>query len=68
MEDRLEEALCLIINKVSPETKKVLQNVLELNDVINNGYTDWNDWMDFYEDKSEDGLRAYLKELFIQEV
>ena len=64
MEGRLSDALNLIINKVPKETKHILECVLDLDAEINSGYMDWNDWNDYYEDDSEDGLMAYLKEIF----
>lgn len=67
MDSRLEDALCLIINKVPKETRKILKKVMELNDEINSGYVDYYDWENYYSDKSEDGLRAYLKKLFMEE-
>ena len=62
MEGRLEDAIGLIINKVSDETYEILKKVLDLNSEIN--FMDWNDWNDFYEDDSDSGLMQYLRDLF----
>lgn len=62
MGSRLEEALNLIVNKLPKETKNIIESILYLD--ANISYMDWNDWNDYYKDDSEDGLKAYLMELF----
>ena len=62
MDDRLEDAIGLIINEVSDKTYEILKKVLELNSEIN--FMDWNDWSDYYEDQSEEGLLSYMRDLF----
>lgn len=65
MESRLNEALELIINKVlmSDETYEMFQKILQLNTEIN--YMDYNDWNEYKEDESENGLLNYMRELFV---
>lgn len=63
MESRLNEALELIINEVSDETYEMFQKILQLNTEIN--YMDYNDWSEYKEDESENGLLNYMRELFI---
>jgi hypothetical protein len=63
MEDRLKEALELIINEVSDETYEMFQKILQLNTEIN--YMDYNDWSEYKEDDSENGLLNYMRELFV---
>lgn len=63
MESRLNEALELIINEVSDETYKMFQKILQLNMEIN--YMDYNDWNEYKEDESENGLLNYMRELFV---
>lgn len=62
MGSRLEEALNLIWDEVPKETRDILNKVLQV--YYDTGYYDWNDWEEYYNDESEDGLEAYLKELF----
>ena len=62
MESRLEDALGLIKNKLPKETRDIIEAVLDID--ANISYMDWNDWNDYYEDDSEDGLMAYLMEVF----
>ena len=59
---RLEDALNLILDKVPKETKEIFNKVLQV--YYDTGYYDWNDWEEYYNDESEDGLKAYLMELF----
>lgn len=63
MESRLNEALELIINEVSDETYEMFQKILQLNMEIN--YMDYNDWNEYKEDESENGLLNYMRELFV---
>ena len=63
MESRLNEALELIINEVSDETYEMFQKILQLNTEIN--YMDYNDWSEYKEDESENGLLNYMRELFV---
>lgn len=59
---RLEDALNLICDKVPKETKEIFNKVLQV--YYDTGYYDWNDWEEYLSDESEDGLKAYLMELF----
>lgn len=63
MGSRLNEALELIINEVSDETYEMFQKILQLNTEIN--YMDYNDWSEYKEDESENGLLNYMRELFV---
>ena len=65
MESRLNEALELIINEVlmPDETYEMFQKILQLNTEIN--YMDYNDWNEYKEDESENGLLNYMRELFV---
>ena len=64
MEDRFCEAINLVKDRLSEEQLKLVNNIIDLYEVVNDGYTDWNDWNDFYEDKSEEGLEAYVCNCF----
>lgn len=59
---RLEDALNLIWDELPKETKKILDRVLELDYEAN--YFDYNHWIEHYNDKSENGLKSYLRDLF----
>lgn len=64
MEDRFLDAIALVKDKISEEQKKFIKDIISLYETVNNGYMDYNDWEEWYEDKSGDGLEAYVCEVF----
>lgn len=64
MEDKFCEAINLVKDRLSEEQLKLVNNIIDLYEAVNDGYIDYNDWEEWYEDKSEDGLEAYVCEVF----
>ena len=64
MEDRFLDAIALVKDRISEEQKKFIKDIIDLYEAVNDGYIDYNDWEEWYEDKSEDGLEAYVCEVF----
>lgn len=64
MEDRFLDAIALVKDRISEEQKKLIKDIIDLYEAVNDGYIDYNDWEEWYEDKSEDGLEAYVCEVF----
>lgn len=64
MDDRFCDAIALVKDRLSEEQLKFVNEIVELYESVNNGYMDWNDWNDWYEDDSEEGLEAYVCEVF----
>lgn len=64
MEDRFLDAIALVEDKLTEEQKRNVKDIIGLYEAVNDGYIDWNDWNDWYEDKSEDGLEAYVCSVF----
>ena len=64
MEDRFLDAIALVEDRLTEEQKENVEVIKDLYEAVNTGYMDWNDWEEWYEDKSEDGLEAYVCSLF----
>lgn len=64
MDDRLCEAIGLVTDRLSEKQLEDIKKVLEIYEEVNNGYMDYNDWEEWYEDESEDGLEAYVCSVF----
>ena len=64
MEDRFLDAIALVEDKLTEEQKRNVKDIIDLYEAVNNGYMDYNDWEEWYEDKSEDGLEAYVCNVF----
>lgn len=64
MEDRFLDAIALVADRLSEEQLKFVRDITGLYEDVNAGYMDYNDWEDWYEDKSEDGLEAYVCSVF----
>lgn len=64
MEDRFLDAIALVADRLSEEQLKFVKDITGLYEDVNDGYMDYNDWEDWYEDKSEDGLEAYVCSVF----
>lgn len=64
MEDKFCEAINLVKDRLSEEQLKLVNNIIDLYEAVNDGYIDYNDWEEWYEDESEDGLEAYVCECF----
>lgn len=64
MDDRLAEAIWLVEDRLTEDQLKVVKAMLDLNEDVNSGYRDWNDWEEYRDDESEDGLEAYVCSLF----
>ncbi len=64
MEDRFLDAIALVKDRINEEQKKFIKDIIGLYETVNNGYMDYNDWEEWYEDKSGDGLEAYVCEVF----
>lgn len=64
MDDRLAEAIWFVEDRLTEDQLKIVKAMLDLNEDVNSGYRDWNDWEEYRDDKSEDGLEAYVCKLF----
>ena len=62
MLNRLDEAIALVVGKLNEDQLKIVKTMLDLNCEIE--IMDWNDWNEYYNDESEDGLEAYVCKLF----
>ena len=64
MDDRLAEAIWFVEDRLTEDQLKIVKAMLDLNEDVYSGYRDWNDWEEYLNDKSEDGLEAYVCSLF----
>lgn len=64
MDDRLAEAIWFVEDRLTEDQLKVVKAMLDLNEDVNSGYRDWNDWEKYRDDESEYGLEAYVCSLF----
>ena len=64
MDDRFLDAIALVKDRLNEEQLKYVNLIMDIYETVDNGYMDWNDWINFYEDKSEDGLEAYMCSVF----
>lgn len=60
--DRFEEAMSIIEDRLKPEFKRFLDRVISVYEDVN--YLDWNDWDEYSNDESEDGLEAFMEDVF----
>lgn len=64
MEDRFLDAMNLVKDRLDEKQIRFINNIINIYETVCNGYMDWNDWEEFYEDKSEEGLEAYICGIF----
>lgn len=62
MLDRLDDAIALIAGRLNKDQLKIINAMLNLNYEIDS--MDYNDWNEYFNDESENGLEAYVCRLF----
>lgn len=64
MEDRFLDAINLVKDRLDEKQIRFINDIIGIYETVCDGYMDWNDWMNWYEDESEDGLEAYICGVF----